>query len=46
VVAPGDTLWSIAAQVAPHADVRDTVERLVELNGDGPIVVGEELRLP
>ena len=46
VVAPGDTLWSIAARVAPGADVRDTVARLVELNGDAPIIVGQELRLP
>ena len=46
VVAPGDTLWSIAAEVAPEADVRATVDRLVELNGDDPIVVGQQLRAP
>ena len=45
VVAPGDTLWSIAAAVAPDADVRVTVDRLVELNGDAPIIVGQQLRL-
>ena len=46
VVAPGDTLWSIAAEIAPEADVRATVEQLVELNGDDPIIVGQELRIP
>jgi nucleoid-associated protein YgaU len=46
VVAPGDTLWSIAARVAPDADVRETVDRLVELNGKRPIYVGQHLRLP
>ena len=46
VVAPGDTLWSIAARVAPDADVRATVDRLVQLNGNDPIAVGQHLRLP
>lgn len=46
VVASGDTLWSIAATVAPDADVRATVARLVELNGDDPIIVGQQLRIP
>jgi hypothetical protein len=46
VVAPGDTLWSIAARIAPGADVRETVDRLVELNGSAPIAVGQHLRLP
>lgn len=46
VVQPGDTLWSIAATVAPDVDVRVTVDRLVALNGTSPIVVGQELVLP
>jgi hypothetical protein len=46
VVQPGDTLWSIAAAVAPDTDVRVTVEQLVALNGGSPIVVGQELELP
>ena len=32
VVQPGQTLWSIAAQVAPNADRRDTIARIVQLN--------------
>ncbi|GAA4356123.1 LysM peptidoglycan-binding domain-containing protein [Angustibacter luteus] len=31
-VAPGQTLWAIAGQVAPNADRRDTVARIQELN--------------
>jgi hypothetical protein len=46
VVQPGETLWSIAAAVAPHTDVRRTVDRLVAANGDGPLTVGQHLRLP
>jgi hypothetical protein len=46
VVQPGDTLWSIAADVAPGADVRITVDQLVALNGRSPIVPGQELVLP
>ena len=46
VVHPGDTLWTIAAAVAPQVDVRITVDRLIALNGSGPIVVGQELVLP
>lgn len=32
VVQPGQTLWSIAAQVAPSADRGTTIARLVQLN--------------
>lgn len=33
VVAPGETLWRIAAGITPEGgDVRDTVDRLVRLN--------------
>ena len=46
VVQPGDTLWTIAAAVAPDVDVRITVDQLVALNGSSPIVVGQELVLP
>ena len=46
VVQPGDTLWSIAAAVAPDVDVRITVDQLIALNGSSPIVVGQELELP
>lgn len=46
VVQPGDTLWSIAAAIAPEVDVRITVDQLIALNGSSPIAVGQELDLP
>ena len=46
VVQPGDTLWSIAAAVAPDVDVRITVDRLVALNGSSPIVGRPGARAP
>jgi nucleoid-associated protein YgaU len=45
VVQPGDTLWSIARKVDPGADVRVTVDRLVELNGGAALQPGQRLRL-
>ena len=46
VVQPGDTLWSIAAAVAPDADVRITVDRLIALNGGAALVPGQVLQIP
>ena len=47
-VQPGDTLWSIAAQRYPDADVRARVQQIETVNGlSGPgIYVGERLLLP
>jgi hypothetical protein len=33
VVEPGQSLWSIAASVAPNADPRETIQRISSLNG-------------
>jgi hypothetical protein len=46
VVQPGDTLWSIASELQPGADIRLTVDRLVDLNGGAPLTVGQRLLLP
>jgi predicted Zn-dependent protease len=48
VVQPGQTLWSIAAQVAPNADRRDTIARIVELNAlpNSGISAGERIAVP
>jgi nucleoid-associated protein YgaU len=46
VVQPGDTLWTIAAAAAPGTDVRITVDRIAQLNGGAPLVVGQRLLLP
>jgi Tfp pilus assembly protein FimV len=35
VVQPGDTLWSIAAEIAPDRDPRAVVDALREANGGG-----------
>lgn len=43
VVQPGDTLWSIAAEIDPGADVRATVDRLAERNGGTSLTVGQRL---
>lgn len=47
VVQPGDTLWSIAREVAPAGvDVRATVDRLVAANGGSVLQVGQRIVLP
>ena len=48
VVQPGQTLWGIATQVAPHADPRATVQRIIDLNhlAGTNLQVGESLALP
>ena len=45
VVQPGDTLWSIASEIDPNGDVRDTVDRLADLNGGSALSVGQRLVL-
>jgi LysM repeat protein len=48
VVQPGQTLWGIATHVAPHADPRATVQRIIDLNhlAGTNLQVGESLALP
>jgi LysM repeat protein len=48
VVLPGETLWGIAQQVAPHDDPRDTVARIAEFNSLSSTAVraGQRLALP
>ncbi|MGZ8803710.1 MAG: LysM peptidoglycan-binding domain-containing protein [Microbacterium sp.] len=47
-VAAGESLWSIAEQVAPGADPRDVVDAIVRLNAlDGVTVsAGQQLSIP
>ncbi|WP_109211841.1 MULTISPECIES: LysM peptidoglycan-binding domain-containing protein [Microbacterium] len=47
-VAPGDTLWSIAEEVAPGHDPRDVVDGIVRLNGLDSVLVqsGQNLAIP
>ena len=43
VVEPGDTLWSIAAEVAPDADPRAVVDALVAARGTARVLPGETI---
>jgi LysM repeat protein len=46
IVQPGESLWSIAQQERPHADMARLVDELLRLNGSSTIRVGQELILP
>lgn len=48
VVAPGETLWSLAEHYAPQEDPREYIYDLQQANslGDGDIYPGEKLTLP
>jgi LysM domain len=45
VVQPGDTMWSIAAEIAPDRDPRAVVDALREANGGPELEVGDRLIL-
>ena len=47
-VSPGDSLWTIAEEVAPAADPRDVVDAIVRLNAidGGAIQAGQSLAIP
>jgi Tfp pilus assembly protein FimV len=48
VVRPGDTLWSIAARVAPDRDTRQVVAEISAVNhlGSASLQVGQRLVVP
>lgn len=46
VVRPGDTLWTIAAELAPDGDRRALVERLADSAGGSDLVPGQRIELP
>ena len=46
VVKPGDTLWTIAAAIAPDSDPRPVVHALRAANGGPNIQVGQRLTIP
>lgn len=47
-VMPGDTLWSIAADVAPNDDPRDVVDAIMRLNAlsSAGLAAGQSLAVP
>jgi nucleoid-associated protein YgaU len=48
LVQPGETLWSIAAQVDAEADRRDVIDEIVRINGlpSSQVAAGQTLVLP
>jgi hypothetical protein len=48
VVQPGQTLWSIARDVAPDADRRDMIARIIQLNAlpASGVSAGERIVVP
>lgn len=48
VVEPGDSLWSIALDVAPGSDPRDVIDEIVRLNalGSSSVDVGQRIAIP
>ena len=46
VVAPGDSLWSVARHVAPHDDPRPVVDALARTRGGAPLLPGETITWP
>lgn len=47
-VSPGDSLWSIAEEVAPAADPRDVIDAITRLNAldSVELVAGQSLAIP
>jgi hypothetical protein len=47
-VLPGETLWSIAGEVAPDVDRRETIARIVELNAleSSGVRAGQRIAVP
>ena len=46
VVHAGETMWSIATEVAPAGEAATYVERLVAVNGTASVAPGQVLALP
>lgn len=46
VVADGETMWSIAQEIAPAGEAATYVERLVEANGGSAVAAGQVLTVP
>ena len=47
-VMPGDTLWSIAAEISPESDPREVIGEITRLNmlQGGVLQIGQELSVP
>jgi hypothetical protein len=47
-VAPGESLWALAERIAPHADPRLVVDRIIQINhlAGARILAGQQLVVP
>jgi len=47
-VQPGESLWAVAVRIAPHADPRLVVQRIVEINhlAGAAVGAGQQLVVP
>jgi LysM repeat protein len=47
-VQPGETLWAVAERIAPHADPRLVVDRIVQINhlAGAEVLAGQQLVVP
>lgn len=46
-VQPGDTLWQIAAEIAPDRDSREVVWEIKQLNSlPAGLIAGDQIRIP
>lgn len=45
VAEPGDSYWSLAAEVHEGGDIRSTVDALVDANGGGELRAGDRITL-
>ena len=46
VVQPGDTVWSIATEMADGGDVRPVVDAIIDARGNAALQPGETILLP
>ena len=46
VVQPGDTVWSIATEMAGGGDVRPVVDAIIDVRGTAALQPGETILLP
>ena len=46
VVAPGDTLWSIARRAVPGHDMRPVVDAMVHTLGTSTVIAGQTISVP
>lgn len=46
VAGPGDTMWSVARELAPESDPRPVVAALIDANGGESLQIGQQIVIP